>query len=577
MNYLQNIFFLFNLLLIIILQSILKKKQIFFLFIFSFLLFPSEILGQDLILKISTFKEKNNIVITKINYQQKHLNITKLNTELSRIKKKLKNFGYYSLGVEKKIVYKDTVFVKLNLGKKIETILISVDSINIVLLKKFSPKKGILKLPVENLELNLSKISKELGYQGFSFSEVSLKNIRLKNNTLLAELNIIKSYRRKINDIVIRGYDNFPKTYLKNFLKINNQTIFNTEKLNAISKKLSSLSFIKQTKQIETLFKKDSTILYLYLKKKNNSSFDGLINFNTNQAGKIQFNGYLDLKINNTFNRGEELALHWNRFDKERQELKLSSKIPFIYNSPISSSLDFSIYKQDSSFINTRLKTNFNIYLNQRTKLAIDYDLITSEITNNELNTENKDDFSSQFVGVILEYNIPLNDFFSSQKINLLINPRFGKRKSSSNSTKQFKIDLHASYIFNLNNRSSLFLANTTGYINSDTFLFNELYRIGGANSVRGFNEQSLFTSKFSYFNLEYRFLTSKKSFAYTISDYGEFKDLNRSNKIYSIGAGYKFITNNSQIDINYALGKINNDRLDYKNPKIIISLISFF
>jgi hypothetical protein len=577
MSYLQNIFSHFNLLLKDILQSILKKKINTYIITFSILFFSNEINCQDIFLKISSTLNKNNTVINRIKYQRKHLDSTSIYNELRKIENQIKYNGYYTVFINGIYTQKDTTYVKYNLGEKIEKVFLKINPADLELLKKINPKKNIIEIPITKLQFTLLEISKELDNKGFSFSETSLKNTKIKGRFLFADLHILKSTKRKINNIVIKGYERFPKSYLKHFIKINDKTIFTNKKLKDISKKLKSLSFIKQLKPLETLFKEDSTIIYFYLKKKKTNSFDGLINFNSNENGKIKFNGYFDLKLNNTFNRGEEISLNWNRFDNERQELNLSANTPFIYNLPISNNLEFSLYKQDSTFINTNFSTNLSVFINEKLQLALAYDLTTSKKIEKEIIMDNITDFSSQFIGVLLKYNIPMNDLFTNQKINLVINPKIGKRISNSNSSNQFKIDLFSSYIFNINDRNNIYLANKTGYINSDKFLLNELYRIGGAKSIRGFNQQSLFASKFSYFNLEYHFLTSTKSFIYTITDFGKFKDLDNSKNAYGIGLGYKFRTNSSLISFNYALGKINNQSFDYKNSKLIVSFITFF
>ncbi len=41
----------------------------------------------------------------------------------------------------------------------------------------------------------------------------------------------------------------------------------------------------------------------------------------------------------------------------------------------------------------------------------------------------------------------------------------------------------------------------------------NELFRIGGYNSLRGFNEQSLFTDFYAFGGVEYRYLVSNQAF----------------------------------------------------------------
>lgn len=552
-------------------------KTAFYLLTFSLFFFSNGINGQNLFLKIAATNEKNNLELSKIQFQKKHLDITSIYKETAIIEKHLKSTGYYSVRVQKFLTAKDTIKVNYSLGTKIETALLFIDSLHFKLLKKFNIKDGILKTPAANLENTLMEITKQLDANGFSFSETSLKNTTIKGVVLSADLHIKQSQKRNINSIIVKGYEKFPKSFVKHFLKIDKQTVFTKSKLKEISKRLQSVSFVTQTKPIETLFKKDSTLVYLYLKKKQKSSFDGLLNFNSNASGALQLNGHLDLELHNVFNRGEQLTILWNRFDEERQELNLKTQIPFLYNSPLSSRFEFSLYKQDSTFLNTQFNTDVSLLLNERIQLAVNYDYIASKIIKEELNTATTAAFKSQFIGASIQYKVPMNDVFSSQKIQLFINPKVGQRTSNSQTSNQLKIDLFASYIFEFNERNSLYVANNSGYLNSASFLQNEMYRIGGEKSIRGFNAQSLFATKYSFFNVAYRFLVSKKSFIYTITDFGQFKDLKSSKKALSIGAGYQFLTNNSQINLNYALGKIDNQPFDYKTSTLNISFMTFF
>ena len=65
-----------------------------------------------------------------------------------------------------------------------------------------------------------------------------------------------------------------------------------------------------EIKKPEILFTKDSTIIYLYLKKEKSNSFEGFLGFSTNQqSNKIELNGNIDLKLISNLNSGEELHL----------------------------------------------------------------------------------------------------------------------------------------------------------------------------------------------------------------------------------------------------------------------------
>ncbi len=555
----------------------MNKKTFFCLLSICCFFFTKELQGQKLRLKIDAAQKRNKAPLSNIPYQKNHLDMSSLYKETTRIEKQLKLAGYFSVQIQKFLTTNDTTKVTFSLGDKIETAHLSVDSTHIKLLKKFNLKNRILKITASNLENTLKEITQQLDANGFSFAETSLKNPFVKDRVLFADLQIVSSKKRTINSVIIKGYKKFPKTFVNHFLKIDAQTVFNKSKLKEISKRLEAVSFVRQTKPIEILFKKDSTLVYLYLKKEQKNSFDGLVNFNSDASGGLQLNGHLDLKLQNVLNRGEALTLLWNRFDQERQALNLKTHIPFLYNSPLSSGFEFSLYKQDSTFLNTEFKTDFSLFLNQSTQLAIHYDYNASKIITAAVNSPTTTAFKSQFVGVSFQHEVPMNDVFSSQKTQLLISPKVGQRTANSQTENQLKIKLLASYIFEFDKRNSLYIANHSGYLNSKSFLQNEMYRIGGEKSIRGFNAQSLFATKYAFFNVAYRFLVSKKSFIYTITDFGQFKDLNASKKALSIGAGYQFLTNNSQVNLHYALGKINNQPFDYKTSTLNINFITYF
>ena len=211
-------------------------------------------------------------------------------------------------------------------------------------------------------------------------------------------------------------------------------------------------------------------------------------------------------------------------------------------------------------------------------RIATTLDSETSKNTLQNSNNQSVQDFDNTFFGLLFNYRVTNNDVFSNDKFNLTINPSFGKRESENLNNNQFKIDIEASYLWEFNSRNSIFIRNKTGYLNSDSFIDNELYRIGGANSIRGFNEQSIFTSQFSFLNIEYRYLTSRNSYLYTISDLGRIKTQNLNNEnIYGLGLGYLFSINNSQINLGYVIGKSSSSNFDFEQSKLIISLITFF
>jgi long-subunit fatty acid transport protein len=268
--------------------------------------------------------------------------------------------------------------------------------------------------------------------------------------------------------------------------------------------------------------------------------------------------------------------LFWNRIENERQELKLTSKTPYIFNTRLSPEISFSIYKQDSTFTNTTFNSKIAYSINSKSHFGISYNAESSEnLTKNNL--ENIETFSNFFFGLQFKYNRPKNDYFDHDKFFIEINPSVGKRKVDQEQSKQFKIEATASYLWDVNFRNSIYIRNKTFYLNSNSYLNNELSRIGGANSIRGFNEQSIFSKKFSYLNLEYRFLTSEKSYLYTITDIANISTPVGNENLLGIGLGYLFTTKNAQINLSSALGRSSSKGFDFDQTKLSINWTSFF
>lgn len=540
-----------------------------------FLLFTQEYIAQEIKFLAASKIDSENTIISKINYKKKHKSYNSLILENKKISEYLKSIGYL-LNTNDSVIKKKSTYVSyFSLNQKIDTIVLHIKDDIYTYVEKYNPFKNTIKIPVSELKNLMTGTSKQLAIKGKVFSEVKLGNIIFKEKNITADLIVKKTKKRNIDKTFIKGYEEFPKSFLKNYFRINNNTIFNEEKISEISEITKNLNFVEEIKKPEVLFKQDSTILYIYVKKKNNNSFDALVNFASEENGDLLFNGNIDLKLNNILNSGEKLELFWNSIGQERQEFKFKIEKPYIFNSKISPEIEFSIYKQDSSFVNTKLNTFFNYSINNKNRLALNY---SSESSNNLIETNNNtDSFSNFFLGFSYEYKIPSNNLLLNNKLVINITPSFGNRKSNNTSTQQFKIITNTSYLFEVSTRNNIYVKNKTGYLDSASPLNNELFRIGGANSIRGFNEQSIFTQSFTYFNTEYRYLTSKSSYLYSILDFGQFKINKKTNSILSLGLGYLFSTKNYKVNIATAIGKTGSDNFDFNNSKIIISWINYF
>jgi hypothetical protein len=554
----------------------LNIKYTHFLILIGILSYTSRVYSQDLKLEFNSNKKTENIFLSKINYKTKHKDSVAIFDEINKVQKIIKLNGYFLSSIDSVLRKNKKYTVYINFQEKVDSVQLTYTNGPTLILKKYNFKDKPIKVPINQLKQILTEISKQQEIKGAAFSKVQLQNFKIKNKTLFAEIHFTSSKKRTIDKVMFKGYENFPKSFVHNYFNIDSKTTFNKKKLTEISKLSKALNFASEIKAPETLFTKDSTFVYVYLKKTKGSSFDGLVNFASQETGELQFNGYLDLKLKNIFNKGESFNLLWNRFGNERQEFSIAVKTPYIFNTKLSTEFSFSIYRQDTTFLSTRLQTNLKYQIKNNTNLFVTFLSENSENTATTIQN-NISTYKNYFIGFGYEFKSPKNDVFRNDTFYVNINPSFGKRSTTSNSFPQIKITTIISSLLDLNKKTSFFLQNKTGLLKSENYFDNELFRIGGSSSIRGFNEQSIFVKNYTLQNIEYRYATSADSYLYTITDLAIISTNQNKEKLYSLGIGYLFNTNNSQINISTAVGTNTKNPLDFKNTQFFVNWVNFF
>jgi len=535
--------------------------------------------SQNFELKIQSTDSINRSILDSITYKKYHVDKQSIIKELDSIATFFSIKGFINNSYILK--EKDSLLcAHFTLNKKIALIRIYYNELKVIpeLLKKISTNfnNQYFETSSKTIQANLNTITKYYENLGYTFVKTSLKNLRLKNNIITATLGIETSAKRTINSIVVKGYDKFPKKYLKNHLEIKKNTVFNNNALNKIQTQLNNIPFVTQLKNPEVLFTKDSTALYLYLKKKQTSQFDGIIGFSNSKNNTLTFNGYLNLNLTNTFDKGEQIDINWKNNGDKNTTLKINLFTPYILRSKFSLNGSFNIYKKDTIFntVNTTIELIYNLNKNNLIKSVANFE------NSNTLGTTNingVESYTKRFFGT--SYLYQLKNYLSRNTISLELNYLVGTRKTLLNNKNQWKGLVIAHYLLNLNSKSQISIKNTTELLNTSEVFENELFLIGGINSIRGFDDQSILTSNYNLTNLEYIFYTTKSNYLYTVSDFGFIKNQfnNTSNTLVGLGLGYSFKSKSSIINLSYVLGKTENQPFKITTAKIHLKLSYYF
>ncbi|WP_397362043.1 hypothetical protein [Olleya sp. R77988] len=542
-------------------------------------------------MKLNIIGNNNNetALISKYKYNKLHKTQLTIKEEVTLFQNRMKKEGYINNDLISIITQRDSTYTaKIHLKNKIDFIHIYIDSI-IYSEKYFSKlnlpkiKDNYFKLPYNTLENKLTEYNQIISSFGYPFSSLKLTEIKEKSKTSLsAKLSIdIPKSIRKLDKIIIKGYEKFPKSYLKRYLKIRPTKIFNLVSINKKAISLSNLSFAKQNKEAEVLFSKDSTHLYLYLEKKSSNSFDGFIGFATNEtSNKIEFNGYLNLLLVNNLNYGESLYLDYKSDQNEQKNFNLTANLPYIFGSPVGIEASLNILKKDSTYINTKQKASLFFQINDKNSFYGGIEsTISSDLTSND-NLNNIVDFNSNFYTFRYQYLKRQNEEKLFQ-IKTSLNAEFGigKRKTNLTSTEQSIININGHHIFNLNKKNSIYTKGLIQIISSDNYLENEFAPFGGVNTLRGFSENSLTANSLYILNSEYRYKLSNNLFVNSVIDVANFKNdlLNQKENLFGFGFGFGALTKGGLLRFIYANGKKENSSFKLSNSRIHLSLTSIF
>lgn len=563
----------------------LLLKHLIYIFFFHFLSISAH--AQNFHLTIKGTTESENKIIDSLNYNTTHTNVKSLFDETKNISKKLSTKGFTSNKIlEVNKINDSTYSSTITLKQRIKYIHIYIGIKNSFFQTKETRNDTII-LPYTELENYLDKKILEAEKSGFALSKLKLENIETKNMIIYADLNFKSEKKRTVNSIIL-NYTNhnksnfFPKGHLKQLNKKYLTKTFNQETIKELSKDLNSFDFITQTKYPEILFTTDSTKIYTYIEQKKANTFDGYIGFSNDENKKININGYLDLSLTNTLHAGEKFSLYWKSDGNQQKTFNTKLEVPYIFQSPIGIKAQLNIFKQDSTFQNTKTEIDLGYYLNYHSKIYLGYQTTESsdiQNTNNSLISDFKNSF------LISNYEFNKLDQFNNlmpKKANLNFLFGFGNRTTNSNpllnpTSKQFFTNLNASYNFELNDKNYININSQNFYLSSKNYISNELFRFGGTNSIRGFLDNSLQSNLNSLILTEYRYRISTKIHIHSIIDYGIYQDLttestpNKINKLIGLGIGSVVETANGIFKINLTNGTQSNDQIHLYNTIINI------
>ena len=544
------------------------------LFVIQILLSVNLLYSQEYVLEFISNEEVSKKVKKFNNYSELILSI---DDSLSSIKKQ----GYFGAKVDS-FLKLDSLNYQLSISKNQKVKYVDIlnkdelDENTLKILNNYSLENGLVKF--EKIDSVAKEISEILSESGYPFSEISFKNLESINPLVVSlEIDINYGTKRNIDKVVVQGYENFPKNFINNIFKPGKNKSLDVDKALAQSNLIDKSRFARNKRNPEILFTKDSTALYLYIEKIRRNSFDGFISFNSDEnSGKINVEGYAKISLNNTFNLGENINFDFKSQKNRDRALNSNIYLPYILGSALNLNYGLNLTQRDSTFTSNEniIDVDMN-FRNLRAGLGF-------QINNSTVDTEaqNVEDFKSRSINIFSDYTLVddedllIPDLF---KISFRFGTGLKEQSFEKTNFNKFSIELYKKFNFSskLKFQTKIFREE----INSKNLVNNELLRFGGSNSIRGFDDNSIFTDGYTLLNSSLNFYINDTIYIYTIFDVANYSNdiLNIEQDIYSGGFGFSSITKNGIVSISYSKGNNWGNRFNLKNAKINVIFAAFF
>jgi outer membrane protein insertion porin family len=508
----------------------------------------------------------------------------------SRVLRGLKNEGYYHSAISQiDSVLIDSSNIKIIISvhegqpTKINKFIFAISGADSVFVNRVLESSTGIILSQSNIDFTFSEILNHFENNSYPFAKINITSIYFIDDSTsggdLADiyLSIDKGDESKIDLVEIEGNNKTKDYVIVRAAGIYEGENYNQELIDNIPDRLNRLRFFEPVGEPGYYFNsKRKGILKIIVKEKETNNFDGVFGYvpASGSNDKGFFTGYINISLRNLFGTGRSAAIRWQQENRNSQELELRYLEPWVFNYPFNIEASLFQRKQDSTYVQRTFEGKIEFIATQ--------DISASAILNSQstIPTERGDNIFTVFNSSALTYGINLkidtrDDFYAPQKGIYLLNAYKFTSKSINGPAKFLTPDIKTSTTFQRLEMDfayfqTLFASQVAALgihareLNGNDVEISDMYFLGGTSSLRGYREKQFLGNRVLWSNLEYRYLLTKRSFAFLFFDTGYYlrnSDASKNiNEISDFKIGYGFGLNIETglgvLGISFALGK---------------------
>jgi outer membrane protein assembly factor BamA len=451
------------------------------------------------------------------------------------------------------------------------------------------------------------RILVEAENQGYPFATVGLDSVRLDGHDIAGRVVLKRGPAVVFDSIEIIGTSKTKKRFLTKYLQIFPGAPYSQQRLTSAALLLRQLPYVRLRAEPEVRFARGRARVYLLLDERSSNQFDAIVGLlpNTGTGGGFQFTGDVNINLRNLRGGGKQIGLQWRKVDAVTQSLDGNYLHPNFFGTPLEVGTTFNFYKQSGAFLTIRPRVQvtyptaragrLTFFAEQRssrllfdsvayTTLAALPDFIDSEASSYGLAyaRTNLDDLYFPHRGSFVSVQGGAGSKTIRRNASISETLYSGVNMRTTQYTFSGRIERYWAL-----GRQSVVLARLRGegLFNQQYFL-NDLFRLGGLNSLRGFSENQFYTNAYGVGTLEFRQFTGPEGYVFVFIDQAALRAYQSNvalpatlDQPTGLGTGISFRTAAGLFQFVYSVGKssFSGQQLSLGTSKIHFGLTSRF
>ena len=449
---------------------------------------------------------------------------------------------------------------------------------------------------------------------GYPFAQIGLDSIIADTLGISARFSLNKNTLIYFDSIDFGGTAKMNKAFLQLFANYKPGMVYQEELIKKLDSRLSELPYVQVAQPMGVYFYGNKARPYVYINHRKASSFDGVIGFapNSQLNNKLVLTGDMNLKLANLFGSGKNFELSYRGYLNNSQDLQMKFLWPYFFKTRLALDYGFKLAKFDSSWLEivNDIGLQYRLGGNDYLKFFFQNQTINSFVSDTQFVKSARrlpavHDIVNNIYGLAIRKST-LDYFFNPRK-GFLLNLELGagtKRivpmdelsqltilagngenykiyDSVQLLSMQYKVQGNFSYYISFRKNWVLHSQLNGAMIMNENLFLNELYRIGGLKTLKGFDEQSIFANKYLIGNVELRYLFQQNSGFMIFWNGAWYQNsvlpARVEDKPWGVGVGMNIETGAGVFSLYYALGTQLGNAIEFQRAKIHFGFVNFF